>query len=114
MLSFDPREDKGALYLFDVSGRARAKEQLLDDIPRLITEFGDAVGVGQLYASIYNMTPAHADEIHSAMIENPDIEVITEHGGERRKSNTIAVTDTLRLKRQFSFFPLFLSSKKKS
>ncbi|WP_299617535.1 three-Cys-motif partner protein TcmP [Pelagibius sp.] len=107
MLSYDPRESTSSLYLFDVSGRARAKQQLLDDIPRLVTEFGDAIGVGQLYASIYNMTPAHADEIHSAMIENPDMEVVTEQGGTRRKPNTITVTDTLRMKRQFSFFPMF-------
>lgn len=113
MLSFDPTEDAGALYLFDVSGRARAKEQLFDDIPRLVTEFGDAVGVGQLYTSIYNMTPAHTDEIHSAMIGNPDIEVVTEQGGERRKPNTIVATDTLRMKRQFSFFPMFFSCNKK-
>jgi three-Cys-motif partner protein len=114
MLSFDPREDTGALYLFDVSGRVRAKEQLLDDIPRLVTEFGDAVGVGQFYASIYNMTPAHTEEIHSALIENPDMEVVTEQGGERRKPNTIAATDTIRMKRQFSFFPIFLSGSKKT
>ena len=113
MLSFDPRDDTGALYLFDVSGRARAKEQLLDDIPRLVTEFGDTVGVGQLYANIYNMTPAHTDEIHTVMIENPDMEVVTEQGGTRRKSNTIASTDTLRMKRQSSFFPIFLDGNKK-
>lgn len=113
MLSFDPREDTGALYLFDVSGRARAKEQLFDDIPRLVTEFGDAVGVGQLYANIYNMTPAHTDEIHSAMIENPDMEILTGQGGGRPKPNTIVATDTLRMKRQFSFFPMFLDHSKK-
>jgi len=112
MLSFDPREDTGNLYLFDVSGRAHAKKQLLDDIPRLVTEFGDVVGVGQFYQSIYNMTPAHTDEIHSAMIENPDMEVVTEQGGERRKPNTIVTSDTLRMKRQFSFFPMFLGNKK--
>jgi len=107
MLSFDPKENQSTLYLFDVSGRVRAKEQLLDDIPRLVTEFGDAVGVGQLYTSIYNMTPAHSDEIHAAMIENPDMEVVTESGGERRKSNTIVAADTVRVKRQLSFFPMF-------
>ena len=71
MLSFDPRDDTGTLYLFDVSRRDQAKDQLLDDIPRLVTEFGDAVGVGQLYESIYNMTPAHMDEIHTAMMRIP-------------------------------------------
>ncbi len=112
MLSFDPRDDTGTLYLFDVSSRDQAKDQLLDDIPRLVTEFGDAVGVGQLYESIYNMTPAHMDEIHTAMIENPDLEVVTEQGGERRRPNTIVAADTLRMKRQISFFPIFLNRKR--
>lgn len=108
MLSFDPRDEGNSLYLFDVSDREAAKKQLLDDVPRLVTEFGDVVGVGQFYGSIYNMTPAHMDDIHSAMIENPDLEVITEQGGERRKASTIGPSDTLKMKRQRSFFPMFL------
>jgi hypothetical protein len=112
MLSYDPSHE-GALYLFDVSGRESARQQLLEDIPRLVTEFGDVVDVGQFYSSIYNMTPAHMDDVHSAMIENPDLEVITEKGGERRKSGTIEGTDTLRMKRQRTFFPIFLDRNKK-
>jgi hypothetical protein len=46
------------------------------------------------------------------MIENPDMEIVTEKGGERRKPNTISATDTLRMKRQISFFPMFPSGKK--
>ena len=38
-----------------------------------MTEFGDAIGVGEFYESIYNMTPAHMDEVHAAIIENPDL-----------------------------------------
>jgi three-Cys-motif partner protein len=112
MLAFDPANEESALYLFDVSGRARAKQQLLGDIPRLVTEFGDVVGVGQFYSTIYNMTPAHMDDIHTAMIENADLEIVTEAGGERRKPNTIRPDDTLRAKRQRTFFPIFLSSTK--
>ena len=107
MLSYDPADEENLLYLFDLSGRAKAKEQLYDDIPRLVTEFGDAVGVGDFYGSIYNATPAHMDDIHSAIIDNPDIEVITDQGGERRVPNAIRPEDTLRLRRQRSFFPLF-------
>ncbi|QQN63563.1 three-Cys-motif partner protein TcmP [Bradyrhizobium diazoefficiens] len=107
MLSYNPQDEGNRLYLFDMSGRAEAKEQLFDDIPRLISEFGDAVGVGDFYGSIYNATPAHMDDIHSAIIDNPDIEVTTEQGGERRTANTIKPADTIRLKRQRSFFPLF-------
>ena len=111
MLSYDPRHD-GALYLFDQSGRAAAKSQLVDDIPRLVSEFGDTLGIGDFYEHIYNATPAHADDIHQAMMDNPDIEVITSQGGERRKANTIAIGDTIKLKRQTSFFPVFLGKEK--
>jgi hypothetical protein len=38
-----------ALYLFDVSGRAESKKKLVEDIPRLVTEFRDAIGVGEFY-----------------------------------------------------------------
>jgi hypothetical protein len=107
MMSYDPAHDSGALYLFDLSGRHAAKNQLSEDIPRLVSEFGDAIGVGDLYENIYNMTPAHMDDIHAAMIESPDLEVITEAGGERRKPNTIGPGDIVRMKRQRSFFPMF-------
>jgi len=103
----DPSDNANRLYLFDVSGRIEAKKQLYDDIPRLVTEFGDAVGVGDFYGSIYNATPAHMDDVHAAIIENPDIEVITEQGGERRVANTIKPGDVLRMKMQRSFFPIF-------
>lgn len=103
ILSYDPRHDEGMLYLFDDSGRASAKTQLLDDIPRLVTEAGDAISVMEFYESIYNVTPAHADDVHAAIIENPDLEVITPSGGERRKANTIAVNDIIKLKNQRSF-----------
>lgn len=110
MLAYDPSHDDGSLYLFDLSGREKAKNQLLEDIPRLISESGDVIGVGDFYEGIYNATPAHTDDVHSAIIENPDVEVITPAGGERRKANTIAVGDVLKLKTQKSFFPMFLSA----
>lgn len=107
MLAYNPEIDDGNLYLFDVSGRSAAKIELLEDIPRLVSESGDVIGVGEFYESIYNMTPAHKDDIHSAMIENPDIAVITQAGGERRKANTIGISDLIKLRRQISFFPMF-------
>jgi three-Cys-motif partner protein len=110
MLAYDPSHEGGALYLFDMSGRQNAHSQLLEDIPRVVSECGDVIGVGDFYESIYNATAAHADDIHHAMIDNPDIEVITLVGGERRSANTIVTTDILRLKRQISFFPMFLGA----
>ena len=107
MLRFDPTEE-GSLYLFDISGREKAKVELTDDIPRLITEFGDVLGVGEFYEVIYKMTPAHMDDIHAAIMQNPDLEVLTQNGGERRKATTISPSDVLQMKQQRSFFPLFL------
>ena len=109
MLSFDPTHEDGSLYLFDAPGRRTAQEQLFDDIPRLVAESGDVLGVADFYGRIYNSTPAHTDDVHAAIINNPDIEVITPAGGERRKPNTIAVTDILKLKAQMSF-PMFFKT----
>jgi hypothetical protein len=81
-------------------------------IPRFVSEFVDAIEVGTFYESIYNATPAHTDDIHSAIIDNPDIEVITEAGGERRKANTIIASDIIRIKTQRSFFPMFSTQPK--
>jgi hypothetical protein len=110
MLSYDPSHNDGTLYLFDLPGRVTAKQQLFDDIPRLVSESGDVVGIAAFYESIYNATPAHTDDVHAAIIENPDIEVITPAGGERRKANTIAINDVLKLKTQRSFFPMFFDA----
>ena len=107
MLSFDPTYEDGSLYLFDTLGRRTAQEQLFDDIPRLVAESGNVLGMANFYKHIYNSTPAHADDIHAAIIDNPDIEVITPAGGERRKPNTIAVNDKLKLKAQMSFLRFF-------
>jgi len=113
MLSYDPSHD-GSLYLFDVNGRAAARAQLHDDIPRLLTELGDAIGVGEFYENVYNMTPSHMDDVHAAMIANPDLEVITPSGGARRAASAISFDDVLRLKAQRSLFPMFsLPLKKK-
>lgn len=107
MLAYDPSHETAGLYLFDQTGREAALAQLLEDIPRFISEHGDVIPVGDFYGSIYNATPAHADDIHRAMIDNPDIEVVTESGGGRRSARTITGTDLLKLKRQTSFFPMF-------
>lgn len=113
MLSYDPRYNEGMLYLFDDDGRASAKTQLLDDIPRLITEAGDIMSVTEFYESIYNVTPAHADDVDAALIESPDLKVITPVGGERRKANTISAGDIIKVKMQRSFFPMFIETKQK-
>jgi hypothetical protein len=107
MLSYDPQY-KAQLYLFDDNSRESAKRELYDDIPRLISESGDAIEVEEFYRIAYSETPAHSDDIHEMIIENPDVEVITEFGGGgRRKPNTIKPTDILKLKSQKSMFSMF-------
>lgn len=105
MLSYNP-SDEGQLYLFDEVGRISAKEQLMQDIPRLIVGFGDSVPVLEFYGSIYNSTPAHSDDIHAAIIDSTEIEVVTPKGNLRRKAETISVEDVLRLPRQGTLFSL--------
>lgn len=104
MLHYDPKQSSDVdLYLFDNSGRVSAKNQLLSDIPRFIEQFGDVLRVNDFYAAIYNATPAHSDDVRFAMIDNPDLEVITPAGRERQKAHTIKLDDVLRLKKQSSF-----------
>ncbi|MFT3727862.1 MAG: three-Cys-motif partner protein TcmP [Terricaulis sp.] len=111
MLAYDPDHAEGALYLFAGADREAAKLQLIEDIPRMIMQSGDAIAVSDFYEGIYNATAAHKDDVHSAMIECEDLEVLTEGGGARRKPNTIETRDIIRLKPQRSFFPIFFSKK---
>ena len=101
MLAYDPKDDY-QLYLFDTDSRKLTKEALYDDIPRFVSESGDTLMVSEFYATAYSETPAHSDDIHEMIIENPDLEVITEQGGKRRQANTISASDTLKLKSQRS------------
>ena len=112
MLHYDPRDDNYALYLFDDPGREMAKSELLTDIPRLISESSDVMAMPEFYENIYNNTPAHAEDIHTAIIQCPDVQVVTSNGGKRRKPNTIVTGDMLTLKPQKSFFSFFLDPKK--
>lgn len=103
MLSYDPAHE-GSLYLFEEDDRKRATEQLRNDIPRAVANFGDAVEIGEFYQGIYNQTPSHSDDIHQAIIDNPELTVVTPNGGERRVANTIRTGDVLKLNPQRSFF----------
>ena len=106
MLSYDP-QNEGSLYLFDDDSRESAKNSLYDDIPRFVAESGDTLVMQDFYAAAYSETPAHSDDIHEMIIENPDLEVITESGGNRRQPNTIKAGDTLKLKSQTSMYFMF-------
>lgn len=105
MLSYNP-DHEGALYLFAGDDRERAREALCEDIPRVIASSGNRMSVADFYASVYNQTPAHNDDIHSAMLANPDLEVLTPAGKPRQKPHTIAASDIIKLKRQQTFMSL--------
>ncbi len=107
MLSFNPEDENSFLYKFDDGSRMQTINALHEDIPRLISEFGDTIGMNDFCRVAYSETPAHSKDIHEVLIENEDIEVITENGGERRSSKTITTTDTLKLKSQRSWFSMF-------
>ncbi len=106
MLSYDPRNE-GQLYLFDEDSRALTKGALHNEIPRLIAESGDAMSVEEFYVNAYSATPAHTNDLHEILIDNREIEVITESGGKRRAPGTIRAADTLKLTTQRNFFLMF-------
>lgn len=106
MLSFNPKEETN-MYLFDADSRVSAKTALHEDIPQLVDLHGDAISMEDFYLTIYKETAAHSDDIHSVLIQNDDLEVLTPLGNNRRRANTIKIGDTIRLKTQKSFFPMF-------
>lgn len=106
MLSFNPQEETN-MYLFDADSRVSAKKELHEDIPQLVDLHGDAISMEDFYLTIYKETAAHSDDIHSVLIQSDDLEVLTPLGNNRRKANTIRIGDTIRLKTQKSFFPMF-------
>lgn len=56
-----------------MNAKEEAKGQLHDDIPKVVSEFGDALNMGEFYSRIYNHTPAHSDDIHVTMIERQTV-----------------------------------------
>jgi len=104
MLKYSPDEE-ASLYLFKPEDRQIARTQLLDDIPRFVDKQNERhIKVGAFYEHTYNGTPAHSDDIHTAIIDNPDLEVVTPKGGTRRKPNMIKEGDVLRLRPQRTLF----------
>ncbi|MEO1566206.1 MAG: three-Cys-motif partner protein TcmP [Pseudomonadota bacterium] len=105
MLRYDPRYE-GDDYLFAAEDRNRAHKELLEDIPNVVSEFGDAVTLADFYRSVSNETPAHSEDIARAMIDHPDLTVRTVNGGKRRSHKGIHPSDVLVLNPQRSFFLL--------
>ena len=104
MLSYDARHHDGRLYLFDEPARSIAAEQLLTDIPKLVSSQGRTMPIIDFYESVYKLTPAHASDIHVSLLNNPELKVLTTGGGQRRAANTIKTTDLIQLEPQKTFF----------
>ncbi|MBC6437126.1 MAG: three-Cys-motif partner protein TcmP [Rhodobacteraceae bacterium] len=103
MLSYNPAHKDGSLYLFNSGARDAARQQLPDDIARLVSEGGDTIGISKFYSSVYPEPSAHSDDIHNAILNSPDLDVLTPKGNPRRRAHTISSKDTLYRKAQRSF-----------
>lgn len=102
MLTYDPRTE-GQDYLFADDDRQRALEALYYDIPKVVSEFGDAITIGEFIRAVSNETPSHSMDMAQAMIDSPELTIQTDNGGERRSPKGIRSTDTLILNPQKSF-----------
>lgn len=92
--------------------RSENVTSLQNDLPNAISEFGDAVAIQTLKASIYNETTSHSDDIKSVLIDHTDIEVLTKTGGKRRSPGSISDDDIVRLNDQRQLFPILKKHKK--
>ncbi len=105
MLRYNTIED-ASLYLFDANSRQGARDELFYDIPKFLADYTTetSLPVADFFDQTYNQTPAHSDDLNSALIRSPDIEVLTATGGKRRKPQMIKRTDTIRLASQKTFY----------
>lgn len=105
MLQYNSIDD-ASLYLFDANSRLEAREQLLTDIPKFLRDFTQQspLSVASFFDRTYNQTPAHSDDLNSALIKSPEVEILTATGARRRKPQMIKRTDTIRLAPQRAFF----------
>ena len=103
MFSGDPRDEDQA-YFFGKQDQENSIYALHNDIPKMIALYDNAMNVEKFYERIYNETPAHSDDINNVLIKNDALEVITKNGGSRREAKGIESTDTVKLKKQRSFF----------
>lgn len=105
----DYRSNDDGIGTLDWSGDIREKNvaALHNDLPEVVFEFGDAIPIELLKASVYNETAAHSDEFKKGLIENQDIEVLTQTGSKRRSATAIKDTDVVRVTAQRHLFPTF-------
>lgn len=111
MLSYNPNDKRAAQYLFDDEARGKSRDELTEDIAKKIRDGGDTAKMNDFYTEIYNETPAHSNDIHTAILGNPDLEIVTPSGNARRKISGISLQDTIRFI-QPPMFKIFYPEKK--
>jgi len=112
MLGYTSSDSRVRTFDWGADLRSENLISLRDDLPRAISEFGDAVAIQTLKASIYNETTSHSDDIKSVLIDHTDIEVLTKSGGKRRSPGSISDDDIVRLNDQRQLFPILKTQKK--
>lgn len=106
MLAYNPNDEKGFLYLFEDNDREHGRHQLPDDIEKVVYESGNVIMMDDFLRIAYNATPAHSDDIYGAIMENGNLEIITQSGRPRRTIGGISLDDALCLTKQ-PVFDLF-------
>ena len=112
MLSNKLIDGVGQLHLFGSYTREASFEELIYDIPQHVEENGGEMTVLNFYRSAYNETIAHSEDIDRAMIESPEIDIMTPKGNLRRSVKQISSNDTVKIRRQKSFYFLHPNKRK--
>lgn len=103
MLAYEDGRHSTGLFLFDDLSREASVKELQEDIPRFISHVGNAMNVGEFRHKIYNITPAHSDDIDQTIIEHPEVNFYSEAGNKRRRKESIKDSDTIVLESQLYF-----------
>lgn len=106
MLWHSPWCEDGALHLFKDDDRKRSRDQLPDDIERIVHDYGDTIMLHDFLRIAYGATPAHSDDIFGAIMESLYLEVVAPSGRPRRKAGEVSLGDTLRLATPVVFYPM--------
>ena len=106
MFSHNPKDKhQGALFEFDEWARNSSREQLCEDVVRFMCDYKDeTVDAETFLMHAFKETPALSDDIKTALIDSPDINIITKNGGSRRTHKGIHPTDIIKKNPQARFY----------
>ena len=106
MFSYNPNDrHQGSLFEFNDFARDLSREQLCEDVVRFVYDYDDeTVKAERFIMDAFKATPARSVDIKTALINSPDINIITENGGSRRTHKGIHSTDTIKMKPMAKYF----------